>query len=121
MNYRKNYEQQTGETLPTTFDVHHIDFNRSNNDINNLVALPKELHQNYHTRLYGLPLQVSLEVKLQSVKQGGNNYMDWLSFRIEQFTESYVKCCKWVDYREFLLGNLPNIHGLDYSYGEDIV
>ena len=28
--------------------MHHIDLDRKNNDIENLVAIPKELHQEYH-------------------------------------------------------------------------
>jgi hypothetical protein len=47
-NYRKFYEEQTGKKIPKDFDVHHIDFNRNNNDIINLVAIPKKLHKKYH-------------------------------------------------------------------------
>lgn len=48
-NYRKFYEKQTGKKIPKDFDIHHIDFNRENNDIMNLVAIPRELHKKYHT------------------------------------------------------------------------
>jgi len=51
-NYRKFYEQKTGKKIPKDFDIHHIDFNRENNDIMNLVAIPKKLHHNYHKSLY---------------------------------------------------------------------
>ena len=50
-NYRKFYEKETGKKIPKDFDVHHIDFNRENNDIMNLVAMPKKLHQRYHLLL----------------------------------------------------------------------
>jgi hypothetical protein len=49
-DYRKLYEQTYGITIPHDFDIHHIDFNHNNNDISNLVALPKELHNRLHTR-----------------------------------------------------------------------
>lgn len=48
MNYRKFYEEETGETIPEGYEIHHIDHDRKNNDIDNLVALPKKLHRRYH-------------------------------------------------------------------------
>lgn len=30
------------------FEIHHIDRNRENNDVHNLVLLPKKLHKEYH-------------------------------------------------------------------------
>lgn len=48
MNYRKLYAKHYGITIPPEYDVHHIDFNRNNNDIKNLILLPKELHQRIH-------------------------------------------------------------------------
>lgn len=48
MNYRKFYQEQTEVELPKDFDVHHIDGNRKNNDIMNLIALPSKLHHQYH-------------------------------------------------------------------------
>lgn len=33
------------------YDIHHIDFNRSNNNIKNLVSLPKRVHADYHKTL----------------------------------------------------------------------
>ncbi len=48
MNYRKFYEEQLNIKIPKDFDIHHIDYNHSNNDITNLVALPKDLHHKLH-------------------------------------------------------------------------
>ena len=50
MNYRKFYEEKLGITLEKGYDVHHIDSNRGNNDIINLVAIPKKLHIKYHNK-----------------------------------------------------------------------
>jgi len=36
------------EEIPSGFDVHHIDGDRSNEHIRNLVALPRETHQEFH-------------------------------------------------------------------------
>lgn len=35
--------------VPYGYQIHHIDHNRKNNNICNLVAIPKKLHNNYHS------------------------------------------------------------------------
>lgn len=39
--------------IPEGYDIHHIDFNKNNNDISNLIALPKSVHQSLHARING--------------------------------------------------------------------
>lgn len=48
MDYREKYIEYYGE-IEKDFVVHHLDHNRENNDIRNLVAVPKGLHTKYHT------------------------------------------------------------------------
>lgn len=48
MDYLNIYEQKTGIKIPKGNHIHHIDHNRSNNEINNLVSIPKQLHIKYH-------------------------------------------------------------------------
>ena len=48
MNYRKLYEKHYGIKIPPEYDIHHIDFNRDNNSIENLLLLPKDLHRKLH-------------------------------------------------------------------------
>jgi len=48
MDYRRLYENLYGITIPPEYDIHHIDFNRDNNNIENLLLLPKDLHQRLH-------------------------------------------------------------------------
>lgn len=47
-NYRTKYKRYYDIDFNSDFDIHHIDFNRNNNDISNLILLPKELHSKYH-------------------------------------------------------------------------
>ena len=47
-NYRKKYEKHHNIVLDIDTDVHHIDWNRKNNDIDNLIAIPKWLHTRIH-------------------------------------------------------------------------
>ena len=47
-NYREKYKRYYGIDFGEDYVVHHIDLDRTNNDISNLVLLPKELHAKYH-------------------------------------------------------------------------
>lgn len=49
INYREIYCRHYGIADPgPDFDIHHIDFNRENNNVENLIMLPKRLHHQYH-------------------------------------------------------------------------
>lgn len=51
MNYRVFYQNQIKQEIPHGFVVHHLDGNRNNNKITNLVAIPEQTHISYHTIL----------------------------------------------------------------------
>lgn len=55
-DYRKKYKRYYGIDFGSDFVVHHLDFNRENNDISNLLLMPKELHEKYHYYLQVLDL-----------------------------------------------------------------
>jgi hypothetical protein len=46
--HRYKYEKETGKTIPEGFQIHHIDGNRWNNDISNLVMVHIDAHYAYH-------------------------------------------------------------------------
>lgn len=46
-NYRKIYQEEIGP-IPEGYEVHHLDKNPGNNGIENLIAIPKELHTSIH-------------------------------------------------------------------------
>ena len=50
VDYKKIYsENMNGLKWDSNqYDVHHIDLNRSNNDFENLVLVPKRLHRKFH-------------------------------------------------------------------------
>lgn len=51
-DYRKIYADYYGIKWDTKkYDVHHLDFNRKNNDAENLVLLPNKLHHQFHRSL----------------------------------------------------------------------
>lgn len=101
-----------GVHVPDTFDIHHIDLNRDNNDINNLVALPKELHNQYH-KLY--PNQI-LDYELKWFK--GSGFLTYNIDKLKAFIDIYTQCCYWVCYRDYLLWIIDqNIYNLSYNNG----
>jgi hypothetical protein len=48
-NYREKYKRHYNIDFGSEYVVHHIDENRQNNDISNLLLLPRDLHSKYHT------------------------------------------------------------------------
>lgn len=48
IGYRKFYADYYGIKFGREYSVHHIDGNRKNNDIKNLLLLPSNLHNRYH-------------------------------------------------------------------------
>lgn len=53
-DYRWIYKDHYGVEFGWDLVIHHIDYNHSNNDINNLLLLPKVLHSQYHTVMANL-------------------------------------------------------------------
>ena len=47
INYRKLYEKNIS-VIPDNWEVHHIDFNHENNQLDNLIAIPSMVHMIIH-------------------------------------------------------------------------
>lgn len=48
IDYRQLYKDHYGIDFGREMVVHHIDFDRTNNDISNLLLLPNKIHAKYH-------------------------------------------------------------------------
>lgn len=48
VDYRQLYRDYFGIEFDNTMVIHHIDFDRTNNDIDNLIMIPRRLHAKYH-------------------------------------------------------------------------
>lgn len=67
-NYRQYYKDYYGIEFGPDMVVHHIDFDRSNNNIDNLLLLPNTLHAKYHfalSMLVGPEKEKALDKELQ--------------------------------------------------------
>ena len=115
MNYRKFYRDTFGlrKQQLEGFDIHHIDCNRENNNILNLVALPSKLHKQFHFNLNCSPTEIVITGELKSIVDGGKD--DFSLNALARYIETKKECNKWLDYRNYLLGMLPNIHNLSYE------
>lgn len=105
-NYRRIFKQHYGIEFGTEFDVHHIDGDRSNNEIENLMVLPSDLHTRYHS------LKREIEGQFVPTKITGNgvNNSQNCIFNLEKFLEVLRECNEWYDYKMYLDGKIPNIH-----------
>ena len=115
MDYRKYYEERTNKKIPKTFIIHHIDFDKNNNEIENLVALPNDKHLKYHKLFPFLFPFPDLVIKGNSETGGG--YFGMFIENLQELYKIYKECQSWVDYRNFLLGLIDDIHSIGDNYG----
>lgn len=115
-NIKPFYQKKTNKIIPNNFEIHHIDLDYTNNDILNLVAIPKKLHQKYH-HLYDL-IKLDLDILNKSFNSFAIPYNCFLS-KIPKVTPLYINIhnikkikelnnlgfliSKWCIYRDFLL------------------
>ena len=67
VDYRQLYKDYYGIEFGRDMVVHHIDFDRTNNNIDNLLLLPAKLHAKYHftySMLFGLKYDQELKKDL---------------------------------------------------------
>lgn len=98
-DYRKKYKRHYGVEFGKEFVVHHIDGDRSNNDIENLMLMPRDIHSEYHMAKSQVENMgsVILDTKL------GSRYDQMRSmelFYIERFLSVLEKTDEWVYRKE---------------------
>lgn len=92
-NYRDFYQDVMQIKLPSDFHVHHINERRGDNDLNNLVALPRELHERYHN------LKNDIHFINGDFQLGAIPYYE-INNIIDFFT-CYRECMEWIDKRNY--------------------
>lgn len=96
-NYREKYKRYYGIEFGSEYDVHHMDFDRGNSDIENLVLLPKELHKRYHFYLNAFYSQ-DLKSGALVIKTRIDEYeQEFYSKMLCGFLETLQECKKWLD------------------------
>lgn len=117
-DYREKFKRYYRLEFSKDYHIHHIDLNHSNNDIDNLMIVPKELHEVYHECLVNV--QMLTEEKGTSrlfefdVKPIGNisNYQNFAFKNLLKFMKVLEEMNIWYDYKLYLEGKMSNYHGI---------
>lgn len=96
IDYRKKYELYYGIKLTTDCVIHHIDFDRTNNEIENLLLLPRKLHAKYHFILNVIgATQGFADLSLRNF-----NTSDYNLLIFKELPEIIFECKKWLRFKE---------------------
>lgn len=112
MNYRTVFKKHYNIDFGNDYEIHHIDLNHDNNDISNLMILPKELHNKYH-KLLNEHEETSHIRSFYVIPTGNSLCCETMNLN---FCEQLIPVIKemniWIDYKSFLDGKLTNIHNI---------
>ena len=108
MNYRKFYEKETGHAIPIGYEIHHIDENRDNNKIYNLVMIPKELHEKLHKNFNELK-----RFGIQNVLQPSNDYRLPYFELLENHCNNLREVNKYVRLRDVMLNGFSEFMAIN--------
>lgn len=112
-NYRQHYKEYFGIEFDNSFAVHHIDKNRNNNDISNLILLPKSLHSKFHlTSSFYQQGYILFNPTLQYISPSGLTYEQDM---FKHYVECFAEIQKWLYYKETRYACLNNVCGLTYK------
>lgn len=99
-NYRERYKQYYKIDFDDSYDIHHIDFNRENNNIRNLLLLPKKLHIEYHSILEKVdPFWEKGSISINPQLETETNIQ---LLNAKELIEIIEKCMEWVNYKQIL-------------------
>ena len=68
------YQCERGRDVPDGWSIHHIDGDKSHNDINNLACIPQYHHASYHSKRYA---EVHKEEMIQQMNEIRNKASKW--------------------------------------------
>lgn len=97
-DYREKYKRYYGIDFGKEYAVHHIDFDRTNNDISNLLLLPSELHSKYHLIINALSIcpQKPKADGFIDIRLSNALVTDYGATMFEHLPETISECRKWL-------------------------
>lgn len=115
---REFYESETGLKVPDDFEIHHLNQNRKDDAIENLVAIPKKLHTEYHKTfphwITQQPISLDTFTPAGGVA-GTNNEFGFVLDSLQNHYEYFSQIQTWVLYRDSLIGLIFNYAKLSYN------
>lgn len=100
-DYRKFYKDYYGIKFTAEYDIHHIDFNRDNNNIDNLILLPKKLHAKYHMCINSLGCDKNGIIQL-NILIGLNYDNSYKNKMLKVYIHTLEEIKEWVLYKNKL-------------------
>lgn len=96
-NYRIYYKEYFGIDFNSNYCVHHLDSNRENNDISNLLLLPKDVHHRFHftSRVF----KDAVRIIDPSLKNIGPFCSCYEVEMFEIYLNSIIEIQKWIGYK----------------------
>lgn len=116
-NYREKYKRHYGIDFGKEYHVHHIDGDRSNNDIDNLILLPSELHRMLHHAADELNMssEFVFPIRASSVRF---KHLFFMLGKIEEYENVFRYVNNWVMFKDIedtggdVYGCVPGIEKL---------
>lgn len=101
-DYRTKYKRFYNIEFGKEYAIHHIDFDRTNNDISNLVLLPTELHSKYHLIINALSIcpQKPKADGIIDVRLSNFLITDYNAKMFDLLPETVAECRKWIKWRD---------------------
>lgn len=126
-DYKTIFRQATKIVWDSSkYEIHHIDKNHNNNDIKNLIPVPKELHQNYHQCAYSANKIVGYQEfnernlnPLQGTQKDYDSLIEFLYLKQEMICfrdikylvlKGIIQLEEETDYDELVKKTFPNLY-----------
>lgn len=100
-DYREKYKRFYNIEFGAEYVVHHIDLDRTNNDISNLLLLPRELHAKYHLILNAISIcpQKPKADGFIDVRLSNFSITEYNAKMFELLPETIAECRKWLKWK----------------------
>ena len=98
-DYRKIYKLHYNIDFPNDYVVHHVDEDRENNDINNLLLLPLELHSKYHTYKQQYELYAKKGICFE-LSYGGELLRNMQFSYLDELRKVISEIQEWIRYKQ---------------------
>ena len=101
IGYKKDYEEYYGMRIPNDWEVHHINYNHTDNSLDNLIALPADLHKQLHVT-YAKFLQSKLSFKLSDIHlhSGKTNNYSYFMEALADYVNAVETCTPYMNLRD---------------------
>lgn len=122
IDYRTKFKTYYGIDFSDEYDIHHIDLNHDNNEMDNLMLLPKTLHAKYHECLNATSFlgkdnfKRTINCRISGNEANNSSFArSWMLDMIQTLDE----CADWYDFKRYLDGEIPNIHNIKFERNQE--